>query len=90
MSVRKAILSVRDTFKFPFYQCLWLLNKIQGTPYMWYIFGKPWVREYIKIMILGVKYKNVQNLINVSTLKVYFFKMYLTCVSSKLCEFIIS
>ena len=25
----------------------WLgFSKIHGTPYMWYIFGKPWVREH--------------------------------------------
>ena len=24
-------------------------SKIHGTPYMWYIFGKPWVREHQKL-----------------------------------------
>ena len=31
---------VGHNFKFPFHQHLWLNNKIHGTPYMWYIFGK--------------------------------------------------
>ena len=38
----------------------WLgFSKSHGTPYMWYIFGKPSVQVHQKITIPGVKFKNV-------------------------------
>ena len=54
--------------------------------------GKPFSEspgyEYINNDDPGVKNKNVRNLINISTLKVYFREMYPTGVSSKFCEFL--
>ena len=52
----------------------WVFSKIHGTPCTCGILLVSPGYEYIKNDDLGVKFKNVQNLINVSTLKFYFKK----------------